>query len=120
MLGERAAAKYLRHQGYKILEKNYKTAVGEVDIIARQGDIVAFIEVKTRAVSPFISGVYAVDSSKRAHILRTASLYLQQTGMTLQPRFDIIEVELDRTTHRVQKIEHYPDAFSQTESYGRY
>ena len=47
--GENVAAKFLRNQGYKILERNYRTSVGEIDIIARDGKTLVFVEVKTRA-----------------------------------------------------------------------
>ena len=64
-LGEKLAAKYLKQQGYKILYKNYKNKLGEIDIIARDGGEIVFIEVKTRSADPYLSGVYSVDRRKQ-------------------------------------------------------
>ncbi len=119
-LGEAAAADYLKQHRYKILEKNYKNKLGEIDIIARAGNTVVFVEVKTRSADPYLSGKYAVDQRKQFHIFRTAANYLEQKQCRLQPRFDIIEVELDRTTGKTLGINHIKAAFSQSESYSRF
>ena len=119
-LGEKFAVAYLKRKRYKILEKNYKTKLGEVDIIARDGKEIVFIEVKTRSADPYLGGKYAVNRKKQFHIMRTASVYLSNTNCTLQPRFDIIEVELDRSTQKPVNIEHYENAFCQTEAYARF
>lgn len=119
-LGERFAAEYLKKQHYKILHKNYKNKLGEIDIIARDGGEIAFIEVKTRSADPYLTGQYAVDRRKQFHIMRTASYYLESTRCQLQPRFDVIEVEAERSTGRLKSVEHYKNAFSQTEDYARF
>ena len=119
-LGEKLAAEYLKKQGYKILKKNYKNKLGEIDIIARDGGEIVFVEVKTRSADPCVGGAYAVDRRKQFHILRTASVYLSSTGTMLQPRFDIIEAELDRASGSVVRIGHYKNAFAQTEDYARF
>ncbi|WP_405345324.1 YraN family protein [Ruminococcus sp.] len=119
-LGEKLAAKYLKEQGYKILKMNYKNKLGEIDIIASDKKEIVFVEVKTRSVSPYLSGQYAVDKRKQFHIMRTASYYLDVTKCDLQPRFDIIEVEVERTTGQMKKINHIKNAFSQTENYARF
>ena len=121
-LGEKLAVKYLKQNGYKILKKNYKTKLGEIDVIAvtRDGEDVVFIEVKTRSADPYLSGMYAVDKRKQFHILRTASLYLETTHCRLQPRFDVIEVEIDRPTRQLKRINHIENAFWQTEDYARF
>lgn len=119
-LGEKHAAEYLKHKGYKILEKNYKTAVGEIDIIAAKGRIIAFVEVKTRSADPFLSGMYAVDRRKQFHIIRTAAGYLEKKKTKLQPRFDVIEVEIDRASQKLLSVNHIKAAFSQTEPYARF
>ena len=119
-LGEKLAAAYLKKQHYKILEKNYKNPLGEIDIIARDGEYIVFVEVKTRSADPFLSGSYAVDRKKQLHILRPASSYLQQSLSALQPRFDIIEVELDRARGKLIDIRHFPNAFIQPGPYARF
>ena len=119
-LGEKLAARYLKEQGYKILKKNYKNKLGEIDIIAVDKNEIVFVEVKTRSASPYLSGQYAVDQHKQFHIMRTASYYLSVTKCDLQPRFDIIEVEVERTTGQMKKINHIKNAFSQTENYARF
>lgn len=118
--GEKFAADYLRKQHYKILEKNYKTKLGEIDIIARDGEEIIFIEVKTRSADPYLSGMYAVDKRKQFHIMRTADAYLHTKNCKLQPRFDIIEVEADRSSRKLIKVNHIKNAFWQTEDYARF
>lgn len=99
-LGEKLAVKYLKQKKYKILEKNYKTKMGEIDIIAKDRDFLVFVEVKSRSYDPLVSGVYAVDQKKRRHIFKAASFYIYRTKSDLQPRFDIIEIEIDRNNKR--------------------
>ena len=119
-LGEKLAAGYLKQQGYKILEKNYNNKLGEIDIIAQKGKTIAFVEVKTRSSDPFLRGQYAVDKRKQFHIMRTAAYYLDQKKSPLQPRFDIIEVEIDRAAGKLVSVNHIKAAFSQTEPYARF
>lgn len=119
-LGEKFAVKYLKDRKCKILEKNYKNKVGEIDIIAIDGSEIVFIEVKTRSAQPYLSGRYSVDKRKQFHIMRAASWYMELKKSSLQPRFDIIEVEVERSTGELVKIEHFKNAFSQTESYSRF
>ena len=119
-LGEKLAAGYLKEQEYKILNKNYKNKLGEIDIIAVDKNEIVFVEVKTRSASPYLSGQYAVDKRKQFHIMRTASYYLSVTKCDLQPRFDIIEVEVERASGKMTKINHIKNAFSQTENYARF
>ena len=119
-LGEKLAAEYLRKQHYKILYKNYKNKLGEIDIIARDGDEIVFVEVKTRAAHPYLGGQYAVDRRKQFHIMRTAAYFLAAKKITLQPRFDVLETQIDRSTGRLVHVEHYKDAFAQTGDYARF
>jgi len=119
-LGEKLAAGYLKKNGYKILEKNYKNKLGEIDIIAREGDEIVFVEVKSRSADPYLGGAYAVDRRKQFHILRTASVYLSETRCTLQPRFDVMEMEIDRAAGKLVRVNHYRAAFIQTEDYARF
>ena len=119
-LGEKLAAGYLKKNGYKILEKNYKSKLGEIDLIACDKRYVLFVEVKTRSADPFLSGQYAVDKRKQFHIIRTAACWMEETKSPLQPRFDVIEVEIDRPTGKLAGINHIKAAFAQTETYARF
>ena len=110
-LGEQYAVKYLKKQHYKILDKNYKCKLGEIDIIARDGGEIAFVEVKTRPDDPYVRGMYAVDRRKQEHIA--------ETGTELQPRMDVIEVELGED-NRLVSINHIKAAFIQSGDYARY
>ena len=107
--GEKLAAGYLRRRGYRILERNYQTRFGEIDLIARKRDVLVFVEVKTRAAGAPVSGRDAVDAAKQARV-RTAALQYWQAGRgDLQPRFDVVEVTL---SPKGAHIEHIEDAFA--------
>ena len=92
-LGEDMACAYLKNQGFKILDRNYARPTGEIDIIAREGDVIAFVEVKARTSVRYGTPAEAVNRAKQAHILRTALLYIAERGLDDAPmRFDIVEV----------------------------
>ncbi len=94
-LGERHAARYLRKQGFVILTKNYRTSLGEIDIIAKEENILAFIEVKTRSTRMYGLPQEAVDDRKKRQLIRTARLFLKECG-DLEPlcRFDVVAVSV--------------------------
>ncbi len=76
--GEQLAAEKLRSAGYEILEQNYRTPYGELDLIARKGDLYLFIEVKTRTSRAFGLPEAALTRRKREHILQSIEHYLQE------------------------------------------
>ncbi len=91
--GEKLAAKYLKSRGLKIIKRNYSTAVGEIDIIAREKDTLVFIEVKSRTGGVEGSAEYAVDSKKRYRIGKTALWYLNENRISnVDCRFDVVTV----------------------------
>ncbi len=90
--GESFAAQYLRERGYKILERNYHEKMGELDIIAQKDGFIVFAEVKTRKQNSMCSGLEAVDLRKQKKITKTALMYIVKNNITLQPRFDVIEI----------------------------
>ena len=112
--GEEQAVAFLRQQGLKILERNYRTPVGEIDIVARNRKELLFVEVKTRRGTNFGLPQEAVGPRKQQQIIRTAQWYLQRenTGK-LQPRFDVVAIlcQSDNTA----KIQHLPNAFGLSE-----
>jgi len=91
--GEDSAIEYLKKKGYRIIERNYKNPFGEIDVIAREGDTIVFIEVKTRNTLSFGPPVEAVDSRKQERIGKTAFGYITEKKLTEQPvRFDVVSI----------------------------
>jgi len=93
--GERKAAKFLKKAGYAIVKRNFKCRFGEVDIIARKGDVFAFVEVKTRSSDSFGLPNEAVDSRRKSRYRKTADFYFYINRMRMDDyivRFDIVEV----------------------------
>lgn len=102
---EQKAGAYLEEQGYEILEYNYRCRMGEIDIIARDGEYLVFCEVKYRSDLRSGHPAEAVDRRKQQVISRCALCYLTQRGMTDQAcRFDVVSFEGDTVTV-------YADAF---------
>ncbi len=90
--GEALAADYLRRHGYRVVAANFRTRVGEIDLIARKDGFVAFIEVKLRADARFGEAREFVDYRKRERIRKTALLWLARHQGPEQPRFDVMEI----------------------------
>ena len=102
VFGEGLACSFLRGEGYKIILKNYVTSLGEIDLIARQGESLVFIEVKTRSSDAMGDPAEAVHFHKRRQIVRVAQSYLNRYGVRDVPcRFDVVSILLmsDRTPH---------------------
>lgn len=111
--GEERAADYLCRQGLKILARNYRTPVGEIDIIARSKTELLFVEVKTRRGTGFGLPQEAVGLRKQQQIIRTAQWYLKQGKYAkLQPRFDVVAI-LCQSDEKIT-IQHLPNAFGLT------
>jgi putative endonuclease len=113
--GEAAAVDYLRRRLYSIFTVNFRTRYGEIDIIARRGPIVAFVEVKTRRGKSFGEPFEAVGPRKQQQLRRMASLWLSlnRADMSLREcsfRFDVISVLVDGRG-KVSEISHMKDAF---------
>jgi putative transposase len=107
--GEDLAAAALKQQGYKILERNYVTPLGEIDLIARQGKVVVVVEVKTRKSTRFGSPQEAVSVTKQGRLRRLAEYYLRAKRLTGSPvRFDVVAVSMAGDEPRVEIIR---DAF---------
>lgn len=95
--GEAAAADYLRGCGYRIVERNYAWRRGEIDIIASEGPVLVFIEVKARRGDRFGLAHWAVDRHKQRRLAQTAQHYLAAKGLGAQPcRFDVVVIQDDR------------------------
>jgi putative endonuclease len=107
--GEELAVSYLRRRLYRIVATNYRSPVGEIDIIARRAGVLVFVEVKTRRGHRCGNPSEAVNQRKQRQIIRTAQWYLGRHGEARwQPRFDVIAIQAE-TAKPV--IEHIIDAF---------
>lgn len=108
--GEAAAVKYLQRAGYEIVETNYRTRTGEIDIVARDGQTCVFVEVKARSGLAFGRGAEAVDSRKRARIVKVAEEWLFENEVEdALVRFDV--VALTRSGRGDLEVELIKDAF---------
>lgn len=99
--GENKACAYLKKSGYKILKRNYKNPFGEVDIIAEKGEVVAFIEVKTRLSDKFGQPSDAVTKSRQTKYIKGAKYYFLGKDIDCIVRFDIIEIYCGEVNHIV-------------------
>jgi len=91
--GEGAAVDFLKKNGYKIITKNYKTPMGEIDIIAQDNKTLVFIEVKTRESLIYGQPFEAVNSAKKRKIANAALLYLKRFKQQIPPcRFDVVSI----------------------------
>ncbi len=109
--GEERAARYLRLRAYRILEKNYRCRLGEIDLIARRGAFLVFAEVKLRKSDRFGEAREFVNRAKQERILATAQLWLQEHETALQPRFDVIEIYAPDGPGGRIRINHIENAF---------
>ena len=103
-VGEDAAVRYLEQQGYLILERNFRLRIGEVDIIARDGAYLVFIEVKTRRSNIFGSPFEAVNQRKQQRIARVALAYTARQRLEVPVRFDVAAVHLAGGAVRVELL----------------
>jgi putative endonuclease len=110
-LGEDAAVSFLSEKGFEIIERNWRAGKeGEIDIIARDGEVTVFVEVKARFSGAYGQPVQAVGFGKQKQIGRMAKKYLyakELYGKT-DCRFDVVSVKFTGTT---SKVEHIIDAF---------
>ena len=107
--GEQIAKEMLEAKGYQILEQNWRFSRAEVDLIAKDGEILVFVEVKTRSYDYFGQPEEFVTSTKEAFMAQAASAYMDKIGHDWEIRFDIIGI-----LYRNQasfRIKHIEDAF---------
>jgi putative endonuclease len=107
--GEEKAIRFLKKRGYRIIEKNYVCKMGEMDIIAREKDTLAFIEVKTRTSTEFGPPQLAVNSSKQKQLSKVALNYLKEKKLEdVKARFDVVAILLGQKGEEIELIR---DAF---------
>ena len=103
-IGEKKAKNYLKRKWYKILETNYAKKTGEIDIIAKKGKCIVFVEVKYRENTDMGLPREAVTPFKQRQIKRTAQMYILENNIKSDVRFDVVEILGD-------KVEHIENAF---------
>ena len=101
---EDRAAAFLAGRGYRIIERNFRAKVGEIDIVAMQGEVVVFVEVRSRAGTAFGLPQETIGRDKRRKLLRAAQVYAQARGLDCPMRFDVI-------AEGPGGLEHFEDAF---------
>ena len=116
-LGEDIASNFLKKNGFTVIERNIHFSHNEIDIIATNKEYVVFVEVKTRHTEPSLQSFFgspaaAVNYSKQKRTIEAARHILSSGKYTgLQPRFDVIEIYLDKTSNKVLNINHILNAF---------
>ena len=116
--GERAARRFLRRNGYRIVKKNFVADSHEIDIIAKDKETLAFVEVKTRTIGKDNPNeprpASAVTAEKQRGIIRAAGFYTAYNPIKLKKRFDIIEVYVNHINGRysVAEIKHLKNTFN--------
>ncbi len=108
---ERAAARFLRRRGYRILARNYRCPRGELDVIALDGDCLVFVEVRSTEGKDLTRPALSVDAVKQRRLTDLALHYLQQHRLLDRPaRFDVLALSWPEG-RREPTIAHYPNAF---------
>ncbi len=107
-LGEKIVVEYLKSKGFSIITKNFRSKLGEIDIIGKQGETVVFFEVKTRRTLKFGQPYEAVNTKKLNRIRKTINyfLLLNPAYKNKKLRIDVISLLLDETNH-VKEIKHF-------------
>ena len=89
-LAEQLAAQYLQQQGLKLLQTNYRSRFGEIDLILQEGDTHVFVEVRLRSNAAFGGAAASIDARKQAKLLKTAQFYLSEFKLMPPCRFDVV------------------------------
>lgn len=117
-IGERAAARFLKKNKYKIKGRNLHFSHNEIDIVAEDKNYIVFVEVKTRSVdSSAITYITeppskAVTKEKQSHLIDAAKAYLKSKRTSnKQPRMDVIEILIDKETHKILSLNHIRNAY---------
>ncbi len=110
--GEDITADFLRKKGFIIFKRNYHSRFGEIDIVAEKGNILLFVEVKTRGENAIVSPAEAVDYNKQNRLRLTAADFLRKTHREYECRFDVSEVSVINDGNNVKyKINYICNAF---------
>jgi putative endonuclease len=102
---EELAAAFLKSKGFEVVERNFRAKVGEIDVIAKDGDEMVFVEVRARSGRGFGGAAASVDGAKRRRVIRAARVWLAARGWDGACRFDVVTLDSGR-------LEHLPAAFT--------
>ncbi len=117
--GEDFAVKTLEKKGYEILDRNFHSRYGEIDIIAKKDSVIAFVEVKTRKTGSMVSPTSAVNRKKREKIVLTAYKYLEDKDtVLLNKRFDVFSIWMNEG--KITRYKHIEAAYYAMDFSGRY
>lgn len=108
-LGEDKACQYILKEGYNLLERNWRFSKAEIDIIAKDGEVLVFIEVKAKSYTFYGAPEESISSYKENLIIDAAQQYMIKVGHDWEIRFDIISIVFDK--NKDASITHYKDAF---------
>ena len=102
---ESDAARILKRQGYKIIEQNYRTRFGEIDIIAKENDTIVFVEVKARRGRNYGHAKWAITPKKQKKVSMVALHYLKATGQSqAKARFDVVTIHSENEAPQIEII----------------
>lgn len=108
-IGEDAVCSFLQRNGYEIVKRNFTVRGGEIDIIARKENMLAFVEVKTRKEGSLTQGEEAINDYKKSHIIKTAEIFYYKLNEPCDCRFDVAVVQV--SDKKVTHLKYYVGAF---------
>ena len=107
-IGEEIAVKYLKKEGYYIVERNYRNKFGEIDIIASKNNCTIFVEVKSRSSENYIALVNTLYKKQISHLKRAAIYYFAEKNIHMGSiRFDLIGLKIDPAGRKIDKLKHF-------------
>jgi putative endonuclease len=110
--GERIAERFLKTKGYKLVERNYRCAAGELDLIVLDQRVIVFVEVKTRTGMGYGTALEAVEARKQRKMIYAAQFFLNAKKLTQrEARFDVIGISWPGTEPQVEHIENAFELF---------
>ena len=106
IIGEKIAQGYLKNNGYEVLETNFYTKKGEIDIIVKKDNYIIFVEVKTRNNLEYGTPAMSVNNTKKKHIKSAAKIFIHINGLyKYNIRFDVIEIIIKNGKCKINHIE---------------
>jgi putative endonuclease len=112
---ERAAARFLKKLGYRVLERNFRCQLGELDLVALHKGCIVFVEVRSTENADPLGPAASVDREKQRRLTRLALFYLKQKNLlNYSARFDVLAISWPASQSE-PTLAHYPDAFEATD-----